>query len=84
MALLEKMGLIYQPYNSAGRLPTSAGMRVFVDYLINHLSTNLLSDSFPKDVEYDSLLQGIDTAFKTDNVEEVLRLGLLKHVKKCR
>ena len=59
MALLEKMGLIYQPYNSAGRLPTSAGMRVFVDYLINHLSTNLLSDSFPKDVEYDNVLQYI-------------------------
>lgn len=42
MALLEKMGLIYQPYNSAGRLPTSLGMRVFVDYLIDHLPDNLL------------------------------------------
>ena len=59
MALLEKMGLIYQPYNSAGRLPTSAGMRVFVDYLINHLPTHLLSDSAPKDIEYDHVLQYI-------------------------
>jgi hypothetical protein len=31
----------------------------------------------PKDVEYDSLLQRIDIAFKTDNVGEVLRLGLV-------
>lgn len=31
---LEKMGLLFQPYNSAGRLPTSRGLRVFVDYLM--------------------------------------------------
>lgn len=31
----------------------------------------------PKDVEYDSLLQRIDTAFNTDNVDEVLRLCLM-------
>lgn len=59
MALLEKMWLIYQPYNSAGRLPTSAGMRVFVDYLISHLPTHLLSNSLPKDIEYDHVLQSI-------------------------
>lgn len=34
MASLEKMGLIFQPYNSAGRLPTTRGLRVFVDYLM--------------------------------------------------
>ncbi|GAB0174407.1 MAG: hypothetical protein HHAS10_02860 [Candidatus Altimarinota bacterium] len=34
MASLEKMGLLFQPYNSAGRLPTTRGLRVFVDYLI--------------------------------------------------
>lgn len=34
MANLEKMGLIFQPYNSAGRLPTTRGIRVFVDYLM--------------------------------------------------
>lgn len=34
MAALEKMGLIFQPYNSAGRLPTDRGIRVFVDYLM--------------------------------------------------
>ncbi len=34
MASLEDMGLIFQPYNSAGRLPTNRGLRVFVDYLM--------------------------------------------------
>lgn len=34
MASLEKMGLLFQPYNSAWRLPTTRGLRVFVDYLI--------------------------------------------------
>ncbi|MDD2486796.1 MAG: hypothetical protein PHS92_00290 [Candidatus Gracilibacteria bacterium] len=37
MAFLEKMGLIFQPYNSAGRLPTTRGIRVFVDYLMEHM-----------------------------------------------
>lgn len=36
MASLEKMGLIFQPYNSAGRLPTTRGIRVFVDYLMEY------------------------------------------------
>lgn len=34
MAKLEKLELIYQPYNSAWRLPTSKGLRVFVNYLM--------------------------------------------------
>lgn len=37
MAALEKMGLIFQPYNSAGRLPTTRGIRVFVDYLMEQM-----------------------------------------------
>ena len=37
MASLEDMGLIFQPYNSAGRLPTPRGIRVFVDYLMEHM-----------------------------------------------
>jgi len=37
MASLETMGLIFQPYNSAGRLPTPRGIRVFVDYLMEHM-----------------------------------------------
>ena len=34
MMSLEKMWLIFQPYNSAGRLPTNRWLRVFVDYLM--------------------------------------------------
>lgn len=34
-------------------------MRVFVDYLIHHLPVNLLSDSPPKDAEYDHVLQSL-------------------------
>lgn len=34
MMALEQMGLIFQPYNSAWRLPTTRGLRVFVDYLM--------------------------------------------------
>ena len=34
MMSLEKMWLLFQPYNSAWRLPTTRGLRVFVDYLM--------------------------------------------------
>jgi len=34
MATLEKMELLYQPYNSAGRLPTSKWLRAFVNFLM--------------------------------------------------
>ena len=34
MKQLEEMWLVYQPYNSAGRLPTTRGIRMYVDYLI--------------------------------------------------
>ena len=44
MAALEKMGLIFQPYNSAGRLPTDRGIRVFVDYLMEDLPTIFLEE----------------------------------------
>ena len=34
MAKLEELELVYQPYNSAGRLPTSKWLRAFVNYLM--------------------------------------------------
>lgn len=42
MASLEDMGLIFQPYNSAGRLPTNRGLRVFVDYLMETMPAMFL------------------------------------------
>lgn len=44
MASLEKMGLIFQPYNSAGRLPTDRGIRVFVDYLMEELPSVMIGE----------------------------------------
>jgi heat-inducible transcriptional repressor len=35
MADLEEMGLIEQPHTSAGRVPSNAGYRYYVDYLMN-------------------------------------------------
>ena len=34
MADLEEAGLLYAPHTSAGRLPTEAGLRLFVDGLL--------------------------------------------------
>ena len=35
MGKLEKAGFLYQPYTSAGRIPSDSGYRVYVDQLIN-------------------------------------------------
>lgn len=43
MALLEKQGYLYQPYTSAGRVPTDHGFRVFVDQLMTPISTEALA-----------------------------------------
>lgn len=42
MKSLEDMWLIYQPYNSAGRLPTTHGLRMYVDYLMQVMNQNYL------------------------------------------
>ena len=34
MADLEEMGLIMQPHTSAGRIPTDAGYRLYVDHML--------------------------------------------------
>lgn len=36
MASLEKQGLIYQPYTSAGRVPTDSGYRLYVDEIADY------------------------------------------------
>lgn len=42
MAKLEELELVYQPYNSAGRLPTSKWLRAFVNYLMEQTPEHLL------------------------------------------
>lgn len=44
MAHLESLDLIYQPYNSAGRLPTAKGLRAFVNYLMGQYPDYFLSE----------------------------------------
>lgn len=44
MMQLETMGLIFQPYNSAGRLPTTRWIRVFVDYLMDTIPSILIEE----------------------------------------
>lgn len=48
MADLEDMGLLYAPHTSAGRLPTEAGLRLFVDGL---LEIGNLSDDERENIE---------------------------------
>lgn len=42
MATLEKLDLIYQPYNSAWRLPTPKGLRAFVSYFMQSTPEHIL------------------------------------------
>ena len=44
MATLEKLNLIYQPYHSAGRLPTSKWLRAFVNFLMKSTPNYLLQE----------------------------------------
>jgi len=36
MAVLEDLGLIYQPHTSAGRIPTDQGYRYYIEHLMDH------------------------------------------------
>lgn len=42
MAVLEELELIYQPYNSAWRLPTSKWLRAFINYLMKETPSYFL------------------------------------------
>ena len=45
MAKLEKMNLVFQPYNSAWRLPTSSWIRAYVDYMMKETPSYFLSEN---------------------------------------
>lgn len=44
MAFLEKLELVYQPYNSAWRLPTAKWLRAFVSYLMEQTPEHFLEE----------------------------------------
>lgn len=48
MAFLESLNLIYQPYNSAWRLPTSKWLRAFVNYLMRETPDYFLKEKNKK------------------------------------
>jgi heat-inducible transcriptional repressor len=57
MARLEEMGLLYSPHTSAGRLPTEAGLRFFVQ---GFLETRELSLEEKRKIEGQCSTQGLD------------------------
>jgi heat-inducible transcriptional repressor len=56
MAELEKLGYIYQPHTSAGRMPTSKGYRFFVESILkNKKKVNALDIKLPKASEVNDI-----------------------------
>jgi len=45
MAKLEKMNLVFQPYASAGRLPTSSWIRAYIDYMMKETPSYFLNEN---------------------------------------
>jgi len=50
--ILEKAGLVYQPYNSSGRIPT---IEWFSTYLTNYISNFDVSDSWKQETETENV-----------------------------
>lgn len=54
MSKLEELELVYQPYNSAGRMPTSKWLRAFVNYMMEQMPDHFLeieNNSKEKDIK---------------------------------
>ena len=65
MGVLEKVGLLYQPHTSAGRVPSDSGYRIYVDQLITpdeavaRQVEQVLQDKLNRDDwSFEALLQG--------------------------
>lgn len=64
MGVLEKIGLLYQPHTSAGRVPSDSGYRIYVDRLItpsnewNLQVEQLLSNRLRDDWSLEAMLRG--------------------------
>ena len=63
MVQLEKLELIFQPYNSAGRLPTSKWLRAFVNYLMDQTPNHLLQAK-NVDLGYNDIKRFADFSYK--------------------
>ncbi len=67
MADLEEMGLILQPHTSAGRIPSDAGYRIYVDQLMEEKDNELAELEERSMRERDELLN------RMDRMEEMLK-----------
>jgi heat-inducible transcriptional repressor len=75
MADLQDLGLLYSPHTSAGRLPTEAGLRLFVDGL---LEIGGLSESEQRDIEARCAALGRNPSQALEQASEALA-GLSRH-----
>ena len=75
MADLEEMGLLFAPHTSAGRLPTDAGLRLFVDGL---LEIGGLTEDERKNIDVQCAAAGINPAQVLEQATDALS-GLTQH-----
>lgn len=79
MADLEEAGLLFQPHTSAGRVPTPAGTRRYVNFLYEH-NTSLQNPSREQlDREFSRLGDGIESVAKRAG-ELISRLSSLTSI----
>lgn len=70
MADLEEMGYIFQPHTSAGRIPTDAGYRLYVDDMLSE-KTAALAQQEKEESSETEVQEEIDR--RIDRIEEVLK-----------
>lgn len=71
MADLEEMGYIFQPHTSAGRIPTDAGYRLYVDDMLSERKASLEKEEAAEKAEEKTARTDIDR--RIDRIEEVLQ-----------
>ncbi len=72
MADLEEMGYIFQPHTSAGRIPTDAGYRLYVDEMLSEKMSAMETEKEQKsEEEAAQSTEEIDR--RIDRIEEVLQ-----------
>src|SRR4030042_5258375 len=68
MSDLEELGLLFQPYTSAGRIPTEKGLRFYIDSIIN---VHELSDHEQQEIRskyLSHLIEGPDLFRETSRI----------------
>lgn len=71
MADLEEMGYIFQPHTSAGRIPTDAGYRLYVDDMLSEKQSEL--DKREQELREEAGTSNGEIDRRIDRIEEVLQ-----------